>query len=75
MKKAIDVYKDAVVIANSRYIEIMCAAYLKETNIPASEVVQYMLHTNVALTTAGAIYKLKNWVNTKLGDNFSVQYF
>jgi len=38
MKKSIDVYKDALVIANSRYIEIMCAAYLKETDIPASEV-------------------------------------
>ncbi len=44
-------------------------------DIPASEVVQYMLHTNMALTTAGAIYKLKDWVNTKLGENFTVQYF
>ena len=44
-------------------------------NIPASEVVQYMLNTASALTNANAINELKDWVNTKLGENFSVQYF
>ena len=44
-------------------------------NVTVNEVVQYMLHTTQPTTNANAINHLRDWVNNRLSENFTVQRF